>query len=124
MRIYFYICESNKLKFYRHETQQSKNLEMEVFNIEKLDECVQKHSSSKKALNKFIEILDNADIGNHSELLKIFPKADYVGNNRYVFDIKGNNFRVVCVVVFVAGTVFVRFAGTHAEYDKINAATI
>ncbi|MDR1056445.1 MAG: type II toxin-antitoxin system HigB family toxin [Prevotellaceae bacterium] len=97
---------------------------MIVFNIEILDECVLKHASIKKVISKFVEIFDNATIENHNELLKFFPKADYLGNNRYVFDIKGNNFRVVCVVVFMAGSVFVRFAGTHAEYDKIDAKTV
>ncbi len=47
------------------------------------------------------------------------PSADFVGNNRYVFNIKGNNYRTVVLVVFFAGTVAIRFIGTHYEYDKI-----
>ena len=53
-----------------------------------------------------------------------FASADYVGNNRIVFDIKGNDYRLVAVVLFVAGTVFIRWVGTHSEYDKINVKTI
>jgi mRNA interferase HigB len=48
-----------------------------------------------------------------------FPSADFVGNNRYVFNIKGNNYRTVVLVVFFARTVAIRFIGTHGEYDKI-----
>ena len=45
-------------------------------------------------------------------------------NGLYVFNIGGNNFRVVAVVVFIAGVMNIRFVGTHAEYDKIDCATI
>lgn len=55
----------------------------------------------------------------HAELKQVYPSADYVGNNRYLFNIKGNNYRTVLLVVFFAGTAAIRFIGTHAEYDKI-----
>ena len=42
----------------------------------------------------------------------------------YVFNISGNNFRLVTVVIFIGGVVNIRFIGTHAEYDKIDSATI
>jgi len=97
---------------------------MIVFNKQLIDLCVAKHASSQKAMNKLVEILMQCECRTHRELLEVFPKADYVGNNRYVFDVKGNHFRVVCVVVFIHGVALVRFAGTHAEYDKIQASTI
>ncbi len=43
----------------------------------------------------------------------------YVGNDLYVFDIKGNDYRIVAVVIFIFGKVYMRFVGTHAEYDRI-----
>ena len=55
---------------------------------------------------------------------KDFPSVDYVGNQRYVFNIKGNNYRLVFVIKFVPQFVFIRFVGTHAEYDKIDCSTI
>ena len=54
-----------------------------------------------------------------TRLQKTFPAADYVGNDRYVFNIGGNKFRTVAVVVFFAGDMHLRFVGTHAEYDRI-----
>lgn len=45
--------------------------------------------------------------------------ADYLGNERYVFNIKGNRYRFVVLVTFIAGIMQVRFCGTHADYDKI-----
>lgn len=45
--------------------------------------------------------------------------ARYVGNNRYVFNIMGNRFRLIVCIFFPAYQVYVRFLGTHAEYDRI-----
>ena len=55
----------------------------------------------------------------HPDLKAAFPSADYVGNDRYVFNISGNKFRLVTIVVFFQGFLHIRFVGTHAEYDKI-----
>lgn len=56
---------------------------------------------------------------NYNELKALFPSADYVGNSRYVFDLKGNNYRLVVLVIFINSRMQVEFCGTHAEYDKI-----
>ena len=53
-----------------------------------------------------------------------FHATDYVGNQHYVFNIKGNSYRLIVVVKFTIGYIFVRFIGTHADYDKIDASTI
>ena len=53
-----------------------------------------------------------------------FNSVDYVGNQHYVFNIKGNDFRMVVVIKFVPQFVLVRFIGTHAEYDRIDCSTI
>lgn len=49
----------------------------------------------------------------------MFNNVDYVGNDRYVFNIKGNDYRLVVIIRFAKGRVFIRFVGTHSEYDKI-----
>jgi mRNA interferase HigB len=56
-------------------------------------------------------------------VLKTFNSADFVGNNRIVFNIKGNEFRLIVLVLFKVRTVFILWFGTHAEYDKINKTT-
>ena len=50
--------------------------------------------------------------------------ASFLPNNRVVFNIKGNDFRLVVTVRYTQGLMFVRFVGSHAEYDRIDAATI
>ncbi|MDR1021663.1 MAG: type II toxin-antitoxin system HigB family toxin [Prevotellaceae bacterium] len=52
------------------------------------------------------------------------PRADCIEKSRYVFNIKGNDYRLVAVVFFVAGQITICFIGTHAEYSKINCLTV
>ncbi len=97
---------------------------MEITQRYKLREFVNKHPEVLKSLNNWIERIENAEWKNHNELKADFPSADYITRNRYVFNIKGNNYRIVVVLIFFAGDLNIRFAGTHAEYDKIDAITI
>ncbi|MDR0866661.1 MAG: type II toxin-antitoxin system HigB family toxin, partial [Candidatus Symbiothrix sp.] len=53
-----------------------------------------------------------------------FHSVDSVGNKRYIFNIKGNNYRLVAIILFVPKYVYIRFIGTHAEYDKITDCSI
>jgi mRNA interferase HigB len=97
---------------------------MEITQRYKLTEFVKKHADVLKPLNNWIERIEKAQWSNHNELKADFPGADYVTNSLYVFNIKGNNYRIVVVVVFFAGELNIRFAGTHAEYEKIDSKTI
>nr|DAN20761.1 MAG TPA: toxin [Caudoviricetes sp.] len=97
---------------------------MKIIDSEKLEKFIHKHADADKAIQKWIEICEAANWKNHSELKNDFLSADYVGNGRYVFNIKGNNYRIVAVVVFFAGRMVIRFIGTHPEYDKIDVKTI
>ncbi|MCX6309330.1 MAG: type II toxin-antitoxin system HigB family toxin [Bacteroidia bacterium] len=97
---------------------------MEITHRYKLDDFVKKHSDVLNPLNNWIEHIEKAQWKNHNELKADFPSVDYVTNSRFVFNIKGNNYRIVVVLVFFAKELNIRFAGTHAEYDKIDARTI
>ena len=59
-----------------------------------------------------------------AEVVATFNTASILPNDRIVFNIHGNGFRLVTSINYSRGTVFVKFIGTHAEYDRINAATI
>ena len=52
-----------------------------------------------------------------------FNSVDAVGNSRFVFNVKGNNYRIVAKVMFTVKRVYVRWIGTHKEYDKIKDIT-
>jgi len=94
---------------------------MHVISRKALIDFWEKHPVAEIPLRIWFKKVEQANWKNLAELKSDFPKADYVGNNRVVFDIKGNDFRVIAVVVFLIGKVLIRFVGTHAEYDKVDA---
>jgi mRNA interferase HigB len=53
-----------------------------------------------------------------------YRSASFVGNNRVVFNIKGNDYRLIVAIVYRVGIVYIKFIGTHAQYDAVDAATI
>lgn len=92
---------------------------MDIVNTTLIENFCKKHKDAESALAKWVDFVETAKWEKHSDLKNDFLSADYVGNNRYVFNIKGNNYRLVVMVVFFAGTANIRFVGTHKEYDKI-----
>ena len=54
-----------------------------------------------------------------ADIKKTFNSVDSVGNQHYVFNIKGNDYRLIVVIKFTIGEVFIRFVGSHEDYDKI-----
>ena len=92
---------------------------MKIIYPERIEEFADLHPDAKTALERWCAVVKAATWKHHADLKKDFPSADYVGNNRYVFNIKGNNYRTVVMLVFFAWTVAIRFIGTHKEYDKI-----
>lgn len=82
------------------------------------------HSDSIEALNRWYEACKKANWNHLADLKKSFSSVDYVGNDRYVFNIKGNKYRLVAMIFFGIRTVFIRFIGTHTEYDKIDCTEI
>lgn len=99
---------------------------MRIVSQRKLKEFYESpgRENSQSALERWHEITINAEWKNFNDIKTDFPSTDYVGNQHYVFNIKGNNYRLVVVVKFTIGYVFVRFIGTHAEYDQIDCSTI
>ena len=82
------------------------------------------HNDSQTALERWYEIAGKAEWKNLSDIKVDFPATDYVGNQHYVFNIKGNDYRLVVVVKFTVGYVFIRFIGTHSEYNKTDCSTL
>lgn len=79
---------------------------------------------SEAPLERWYEITEAAEWSSFAEMKADFGSVDTVGNQHYVFNIHGNKYRLVVVVKFVMGYVFIRFVGTHQEYEKIDASAI
>jgi mRNA interferase HigB len=98
-----------------------------VFNIitrkTLLDYC-KKYPEADNALRQWYYELINADFRNFNELKKVYGNASLVGDERIVFNIMGNKYRLVARVVFGFKVIQLKWFGTHAEYDIINVTTI
>lgn len=91
---------------------------MTVSGKQVIDNFVLKHAPARGPFMKWLDEIKKSSPANHNEMKRLFPTADYIGNRRYVFNIGGNNYRLVAVVTFVEAMLFVRWCGTHAEYSK------
>ena len=99
---------------------------MRIVSHRKLREFYQSpgKEDSEVALERWYEIVEAAQWQNFAEMKADFGSVDAVGNQHYVFNIRGNKYRLVVVEKFVMGYDVVRFVGTHQEYDQIDASTI
>lgn len=94
---------------------------MRVVTPKKLRDFSLKNVQARIPLLNWYEIVSCADWENLSDIKRDFRTVDYVGNNRYVFDIKGNDYRLVVIIIFISKKVYIRFIGKHEEYDRIDA---
>ena len=78
-----------------------------------------KNPQSKTALEEWYEKTKKAEWTCFADIKNTFNSVDAVGNQRFVFNIKGNDYRLVVLIKFKPSHVLIRFVGTHAEYDRI-----
>ena len=79
-----------------------------------------KNAQAREALKVWFAQVQLCTWSSHNDLLASFPTADYITQGRYVFDIKGNHYRLIAQVLFALKTVDIRRILTHAEYDKLS----
>ena len=97
---------------------------MRVIARKTLRDFYGKHANAKAPLESWFHEVESAIWDGPQDIKKRYPSADILPGNRVVFNIKGNTYRLIVKIHFNTGIVFVRFVGTHAEYDKIDAGTI
>jgi mRNA interferase HigB len=89
-----------------------------------LKNCWETYTDSKTGLLAWYEKMSNSDYNTPQEVIRDFKGADYVGNQRIVFNIARNKYRLIVAFNYEFKTCWVKFVGTHKEYDKIDAKTI
>lgn len=97
---------------------------MVVISYGTLRDYFEEHADAKDALNNWYRLVTQADWASFHEIKVMFNTVDAVGNDRFVFNIKGNHYRIVALIFFDIRTVYIRFVGTHKAYDKIDCSTI
>jgi Uncharacterized protein conserved in bacteria len=97
---------------------------MRIFTEQSIKDYVEKHPESKVALQDWAQKVKKCKWNCFADVKKTFDNVDNVGNQHYVFNIKGNDFRLVAVIKFTIQFVYIHFIGTHKEYDKIDCKNL
>ena len=97
---------------------------MVVLSQKALREFWERHPDAEEALSAWYTFVGECDWRQHADVVRDFNTADYIRDGRYVFNIRGNRYRVVARLHFASRTVFIRFVGTHTQYDKIDAGSV
>lgn len=92
---------------------------MRIIKKKTLVSFYEEYRDAKTALEEWYEKVEAAEWDNFAQVRKTFRTADYVGNKRIVFDIKGTKYRLVALVLFRIKMVYIRYVGTHSDYDGI-----
>ena len=82
------------------------------------------HPDAEGSLTGWYADAKHADWKTPNDIKERYASASIIANNRVVFNIGGNKYRLICLVRYDLGILFVRFVGTHEEYDKVDAATV
>ena len=84
----------------------------------------EKHADCEQQLKAWFRETEKTQWENINNIKAEYPSASILSSNRIVFNIKGNNYRLIVKINYDYGMVWIRFIGTHAEYDKIDANKI
>jgi len=82
------------------------------------------HSTAEGPLQAWFREVEREDWNSPADLKRRYPSASILNGNRVVFNIKGNDYRLVVYINYPYRTVYIRFVGTHSEYDRIDAENV
>ena len=97
---------------------------MRVISKATLVEFWTERPAAKQALQTWFEDASHAQWRTPQDIKQRYTSASFVGSNRVVFNIKGNEYRLVAAVAYRFAALYIKFVGTHAQYDAIDAATV
>ena len=94
---------------------------MRVISVKALREFWIDHPDSEQALRTWEQHVSRASWRTPDDIKRDFATASFLSNNRVVFNIRGNTYRLVTIVAYRTAIIYIRFIGTDAEYDKIDS---
>jgi mRNA interferase HigB len=97
---------------------------MRILSRSTLRDFWETHSDAEDPLKAWYYEASRADWQSPVDVKAAHPSASIIANDRVVFNIKGNRYRLIVAMRYDIGMIFIRFIGTHAEYDKIDAETV
>jgi len=97
---------------------------MVVISYKVIRDFVAEHPDADESLNNWYRFTEESDWSNFNEMRNMYGSVDSVGNNLYVFNIRGGNYRLIERIIFRVRTIFIRFVGPHKQYDKVDLSTL
>jgi mRNA interferase HigB len=97
---------------------------MRIIALRTLREFWTAHADAEAALRAWYADARQAEWKTPEDVKAIYANASILGNNRVVFNIRGNAYRLIVSINYAFGIVYIRFVGTHAGYDRVDAETI
>jgi mRNA interferase HigB len=97
---------------------------MRIISRSTLRNFWERHADSEQALKSWYQEAERNKWSSPNDIKNDYPSASILTDNRVVFNIKGNSYRLIVKINYSYGVMWIRFIGTHAEYDKIDAAKI
>lgn len=97
---------------------------MKVIAVSTLRRFSARHPDSEQPLKAWHDEAKHASWTKPQDIRNHYAGASFVGNNRVVFNIKGNDYRLIVAIAYRYGAVYIKFVGTHAAYDRVEAATV
>jgi mRNA interferase HigB len=97
---------------------------MRIIALKTLRLFWEQHPDAQQALQAWYRDAKRATWKTPADIRNVYRNASIVGNNRVVFNIRGNQYRLVVAINYTPGIIYIRFIGTHQDYDKIDVATI
>lgn len=97
---------------------------MVIISKKPIKKYLENYPEHQEALMRWYYIVLESDWLCFADIKTTFNSVDGVGNGLYIFNIKGNHCRVVARIIFKVRTVFIKFVGTHTQYDKLDISTL
>lgn len=97
---------------------------MKIVAIKTLREFWERHPAAEQPLKTWADDVNRASWATPADIKATYRNASFLHNRRVVFNIKGNDYRLIVSVAYRFQAVYVKFVGTHAEYDRVDAQTV
>lgn len=97
---------------------------MKVIAVSTLREFWDKHPDAEQPIKSWFDETSKASWNQPADIKALYGSASILRNRRVVFNIKGNDYRLVAAIAYKLGIVYIKFIGTHAEYDRIDVETV
>ena len=97
---------------------------MKIVAVKTLRDFWERHPAAEQPLKSWFDEAKQANWLSPADIKARYRTASFLHERRVVFNIKGNDYRLIVAVAYQIGVVYIKFLGTHAEYDKVDALTV